>query len=273
MKNCTSCPRKCEINREKEAGLCRAMWEPMVASVMIHHWEERPISGFNGSGTIFFAGCNLHCVFCQNYDISQSANGKKMTTRELADCFMDLERRGVHNINLVSPSHFVPQIIEAIIYAKENGIKIPFLYNSGGYDSLSSIQLLDGLIDIYMPDLKYASNSPGQRYSNVPDYFDIASVAIKEMYKQVGAPEMHNTVMQRGLLIRHLVLPGFDNDSIAIMNWIKANTPLAGISLLKQYSPQYMAGKYNEINRRPTKDEYNTIITHIKSIGLSGNLV
>ena len=273
MKICMSCPRECNINRKEEAGMCRAMWEPVVASIMVHHWEERPISGYNGSGTIFFAGCNLHCVFCQNHDISQSANGVTMTIRALADNFLKLEKKGVHNINLVSPSHFVPQIIKAIKYAKDDGIGIPFLYNSGGYDSLSMLHQLDGLIDIYMPDFKYASDNLGQRYSNVPDYYQVASAAIKEMYKQVGAPVIQSGVMQKGLLIRHLVLPGLSDDSIEIMNRIKANTPLAGISLLAQYNPQYMAKKHDEINRRPTNSEYQSILSHIQSIGLDANVV
>jgi len=273
MKSCISCPRECDIDREKEAGMCRVLRDPMVASVMIHHWEERPISGKNGSGTVFFAGCNLHCVFCQNYDISQFANGTKKTPRQLADIFIDLEKKGAHNVNLVTPSHFVLQIIEAIKYAKDDGVSIPILYNTGGYDSLSSLRQLNGLIDIYMPDFKYASDSLGQRYSNAPNYFRIASVAISEMYKQVGAPVMLNGLMKKGLLIRHLILPGLNDDSIEVMNWIKANTPLAGISLLKQYNPQYRAKNYDELNCRPTNNEFDAVISHINSIGLGENLV
>jgi len=240
----------------------------VVANVMVHRGEEPIISGNRGSGTIFFAGCNLGCVFCQNYDISQHCFGKETTPAELAETFIELEKRGVHNVNLVTPGHFVPPIVEAIKLAKESGIKIPFVYNSNGYDSLVSLMSLDGLIDIYMPDLKYASDTYGQRYSNVPDYFSVASIALKEMYRQVGMPVIKNGVMQRGLLIRHLVMPGLLEDSITILDWIKENTPTAIVNVMPQYRPEYKAAKYPEINRRPTSTEFQKVVDHLEELGL-----
>jgi len=235
---------------------------------MAHRGEEPPISGNRGSGTVFFSGCNLNCIFCQNHDISQEVNGESKTADELADIFLSLEKKGVHNINLVTPSHFVPPIAEAIKRSKEHGIKIPFIYNTGGYDAIPSLQLMEGLIDIYMPDMKYGSDFLGQRYSNVPDYFSIASKALLEMHRQVGTPVYKNGIMQRGLFIRHLVLPGLSDDSIAILDWIKANVPLAGVSLMAQYSPQFNAYKCKEINRRLTSNEYQKVASHFKNIGL-----
>jgi len=276
METCEICPRQCKVDRKIETGFCKVLQTPLVASAMVHMWEEPPISGKRGSGTVFFAGCNLGCVFCQNYDISQEATGVEMSPGELAETFMELEKRGVHNINLVTPSHFVPQLAEAIKLAKKDGINIPFVYNSSGYDAASSLQLMDGLIDIYLPDLKYSTDSLGRRYSGVPDYFTVAAKALKEMYRQVGAPVLQNGIMQKGLLIRHLVLPGLSKDSLAILDWIKANTPLAGISLLAQYRPAHKvgkAGKFEEINRRPAAQEIREVESRIKALGLDRNIV
>lgn len=267
-KECTICPRQCKVDRITVRGSCKALWNPVVASVMVHFGEETPISGKNGSGTVFFAGCNLNCVFCQNHEISQNVIGSEMTPRELAKTFMELEKKGVHNINLVTPSHFVPQIVEAIKTAKSEGIKIPFIYNSSGYDAISSLRLMEGFVDIYMPDLKYSTDDLGQRYSNVPDYFSVASQAIMEMYRQVGAPLNRDGIMQKGLLIRHLLLPGLSEDSIAVLDWIKANTPMASISLLAQYSPVYRAGECKEINRFLMAYEVHSVKSYLKKIGL-----
>jgi putative pyruvate formate lyase activating enzyme len=196
-----------------------------------------------------------------------------MSAMELAETFMALEKQGVHNINLVTPSHIVPLIKEAIKHAKLEGIKLPFVYNSGGYDAISSLRLMEGLVDIYMPDLKYAADDLGLCYSNVPDYFSVASLALPEMYRQVGAPVICGGVMKKGLLIRHLVLPGLSGDSLAVLDWIKANTPLAGVSLLAQYTPAYMAGKFKEINRRLTAHEYRSAASHLTAIGLNERFI
>jgi len=241
---------------------------PVIASVMVHPGEEPVISGSRGSGTIFFAGCNLGCVFCQNHDISQACNGNEVTPSELADVFLRLEMQAVHNVNLVTPVHFVPQIAEAVKLAKDKGIMIPFVYNSNGYDALQSLQLMDGLIDVYMPDLKYADNVHGQRYSNVPDYFSVASKALLEMYRQVGDPVIQRGVMQKGLLIRHLVMPGLSKDSMAVLDWIKANVPSALVNLMDQYRPAYLADEFAEINRRLTPAEYRQAADYFSELGL-----
>ena len=269
MRICKICPRHCEIDRSAESGLCNTKWTPLISSVMIHRGEEPPISGTRGSGAIFFSGCNLNCVFCQNHDISQTGSGTATTVLELVDIIHSLERRGVHNINLVTPSHFAPQIAEAIKLSKKQGVKVPFIYNSSGYDAAASLKLMEGLIEIYMPDMKYASDALGQRYSNVPDYFTIASQALQEMYRQVGPPAYEGGIMKKGMFIRHLVLPNHTDDSIAVLNWIKLNMPLAGVSLLAQYSPQFNASMHEEINRRLTSDEYRRVASHFKSIGLN----
>jgi len=268
IQECTICPRQCKIDRMTTRGSCKVLWNPVVASIMVHFGEEPPISGKRGSGTIFFSGCSLNCVFCQNHEISQNTIGSDMTIRELAKAFMELERKSVHNINLVTPSHFVPQIAEAIKIAKNEGIKIPFIYNSGGYDTISSLRLMEGLVDIYMPDLKYSTDDLGERYSNVPDYFSVASQAIREMYRQVGAPLNRDGIMQKGLLIRHLLLPDLNENSIAVLDWIKTNTPMAGVSLLAQYSPAYRVSEYKEINRRLMAYEFHSVASHLKKIGL-----
>ena len=269
MSTCKICPRHCKIDRNTEKGLCKTKLNPVVSSVMVHRGEEPPISGSKGSGTVFFSGCNLNCVFCQNHDISQTGSGTAVTIDELVDIFHSLEYKGVHNINLVTPSHFAPSIAKAIKRSKKQGVKVPFLYNSSGYDATSSLKLMEGLIDIYMPDMKYGSDVLGQRYSNVPDYFTVATQALQDMYRQVGAPVYESGIMQKGLFIRHLVLPSQSSDSIAVLEWIKLNTPLAGVSLLAQYSPQYKANKFEEINRRLTSEEYRRVVSHFKSLNLN----
>jgi len=268
IEKCSICPRKCNADRNLREGLCKAPWEPVVASVMAHRGEERIISGSRGSGTVFFAGCNLSCVFCQNYDISQQCYGDTVSVDGLSEIFMKLEREGVHNINLVTPSHFVIPIAEAIKQAKEKGIKIPFVYNSNGYDSIEALQMMDGLIDIYMPDFKYANNSNGFRYSGVPDYFTVATKALREMYKQAGEPVIKNGIMQKGVLIRHLVMPGLSEDSFAVLSWIKANLPNVLINLMDQYRPEYRADDFKEIDRRLIPSEFYMVEEHFRQLGL-----
>ena len=269
MDICTMCPRNCKADRISKMGFCKAPLNPVVASVMVHRGEEPIISGSRGSGTIFFSGCNLGCVFCQNYDISQYCSGKELTVPKLAETFITLEMQRVHNVNLVTPSHFAHPIAEAIKYAKDKGIRIPFVYNSNGYDAIQSLKMMDGLIDIYMPDLKYANDALGSQYSNVPDYFSVASLALIEMSRQVGEPLIKDGVMQRGVLIRHLVMPGLQADSFAVLDWIKANVPNAIVNIMPQYRPEYQAAKYPEINRRPTDSEYRAVVAYLNKLGLS----
>ena len=265
---CSICPRKCNADRNLREGFCKVPWEPVVASVMAHRGEEQVISGSRGSGTVFFNGCNLGCVFCQNYDISQQCYGDIVSVDELSEILMKLEREGVHNINLVTPSHFTDSIAEAIILAKGKGIKIPFVYNSNGYDSIESLQLMEGLIDIYMPDFKYANNTNGFRYSGVSDYFTVVKQALREMYRQVGGVVINGGIMQKGVLIRHLVMPGLTEDSFAVLNWIKANLPDVLINLMDQYRPAYRADDFKGINRRLLPSEFYTVEKHFRQLGL-----
>ena len=266
--NCTICPRKCDVDRISKHGHCKTPLDPVVYSALIHHGEESMISGYRGSGTVFFSGCNLTCVFCQNHDISQNGDGTVLTVPELAEVFLKLEKRGVHNINLVTPSHFVPPIVNAIKLAKEKGIGIPFVYNTNGYDAITSFEALDGLIDIYMPDLKFADDTLGLRYVGVVDYFTVAQKALTEMYRQVGEPIIKNGVMERGVLIRHLVMPGLHEDSIKVLDWIKENLPNAIINLMDQYRPAYKTKEYKEINRRLKNSEYRLVVEHLLELGL-----
>ena len=265
---CSICPRKCNADRNIREGYCKAPWEPVIASVMAHRGEERIISGSRGSGTVFFAGCNLSCVFCQNYDISQQCNGNIVSTDELSEIFIKLERSGAHNINLVTPSHFVIAIADAIKHAKDKGIMLPFIYNSNGYDSIESLRLMDGLIDIYMPDLKYAHNTNGFHYSCVPDYFTVASQALLEMQRQVGKPVVENGLMKKGVLIRHLVMPNLSEDAYAVLEWIKENTPTALVNLMNQYRPAYRAGEFDEINRSLLRHEFELAEIRFKQLNL-----
>jgi len=265
---CSICPRKCEADRNLREGFCKAPWKPVIASVMAHRGEERVISGTRGSGTVFFAGCNMGCVFCQNYDISQLCVGRTVSTGELTNIFLGLEQDGVHNINLVTPSHFANRIAEAIKLAKEKGIKIPFVYNSNGYDSTESLQMMEGLIDIYIPDFKYANNTLGFKYSGVSDYFTVASKALREMYRQVGDPVVENGLMKRGVLMRHLVMPNLTDDSFAVLSWIKTNTPNVLINLMDQYRPAYRAGEFDEINRKLKPSEFGIVENHFRQFNL-----
>ena len=248
--------------------MCKSPLDVVVHGSMVHGGEESVISGIKGSGTVFFAGCNLSCVFCQNHDISQNCNGTVLTVSQLAEVFLKLEKSGVHNVNLVTPGHFVPPIASAIKLARENGIGIPFVYNTNGYDALTSLAMMDGLIDIYMPDLKFADDALGLRYLGVQDYFSVAQMALAEMYRQVGKPVIIRGIMQKGVLIRHLAMPGLNDDSVKALNWIKENTPHAIVNLMDQYHPAYRAREYKEINRRITAAEYQMVHGYLSKLGL-----
>ena len=268
MNNCMVCPRNCAVDRIHELGYCKAPLDAVICVSMVHTGEEQIISGNRGSGTVFFMGCNLGCVFCQNYDISQSCDGAPINPSQLADIFIRLETEGVHNINLVTPGHFVPPIAEAIKLAKEKGINIPFIYNSNGYDAQGSLEMMNGLIDIYMPDLKYADDALGLRYSDVPDYFTVARKALLEMYAQAGPPVIKHGIMQKGVLVRHLVMPKHIADSMAVLDWIKANMPLSVVNLMSQYRPAYRAWEHRGINRPLTVSEYQSISVYFSKLGL-----
>ena len=272
MEKCSICPRRCGVNRLKgQVGFCKAGLLPMVSSFHGHFGEEPPISGRNGSGTIFFTHCSLRCVFCQNYPISQLSQGKEVSVKELAEMMLKLEREGCHNINFVTPTHYMPQILEAVFIAKEKGLKIPLVYNCGGYESMEALEILDGIIDIYMPDMKYSSDAAAKKYSNAPDYFKINKAAVKEMYRQVGGLKIEKGIAKRGLLIRHLVLPGDLAGSQKIFEFIADElSPDIYVNIMAQYYPCHLAFKFPEISRRIRHAEYMEALRIAKEKGLSG---
>ncbi len=272
LKECIVCPRKCKVNRLKgEIGFCGIGSNPRVASYNVHHGEEPPISGTKGSGTIFFSGCNLRCLYCQNFPISQIRHGKEIGTEELADMMLYLQSKGCHNINFVTPSHVVPQIIQALSFAWEKGFELPLVYNTSGYDSLQSLQLLDGIIDIYLPDMRYSDNSAAKQLSGVDDYVEVNRRAIKEMYRQVGnLVAGDNGIAQKGLIIRHLILPNNLAGSEKTFKFIRQEiSEEAYLSLLGQYFPSFKAGECVLIDRKITPVEYESAVESFFESGLS----
>lgn len=271
LESCRLCPRKCGINRLKgEIGFCKAGLKPMVSSFHAHFGEEPPISGNRGSGTIFFTHCSLRCVFCQNYPISQLAEGREVGIEGLAGMMLELQGQGCHNINFVTPTHYMPQILEAVFLAKGKGLKLPLVYNCGGYESLEALMILDGIIDIYMPDMKYSENTPAKKYSAASDYFEISKKAVKEMHCQAGNLKIEKGVAERGLLIRHLVLPEGLSGSKRIFDFIvKELSPDTYVNIMAQYYPCHLAYKFPELSRRITHREYMDTIRLAKKAGLS----
>jgi len=261
LESCRVCPRECGVNRLKneKLGFCRSGLSPVVSSVSPHHGEEPPISGARGSGTIFFANCNLKCVYCQNYPISQMGNGAERTPGELACQMLWLQEQGCHNLNLVTPTHFMPQILKALGIAKERAFNLPVLYNTSGYESLEALRLLDGIVDIYLPDMRYSDNAAAMKYSVAPDYPEINRTAIREMFRQVGDLVLdENGLAQRGLIIRHLVLPGGLSGTEEVMKFLSEEVSKdVYISLMSQYFPAYKANENREINRRINEKEYD----------------
>lgn len=276
MKHCTICPRNCGANRYKgEKGYCNAGYFAKCALASIHHWEEPPISGHKGSGTVFFSHCNLNCVFCQNHTISEQGFGKEITEEHLSDIFLSQQKKGVHNINLVSPTHFIPQIKQALLLAKQKGLSIPVVYNTNAYEKVESLKLLEGLIDIYLPDFKYISPEYSKRYSIAQNYAEYAKKAILEMKRQQPTTVFDkNGILQKGIIIRHLVLPNCYKDSFEILKWIKQNIGEdTYISLLNQYTPMYKAAQYKEISRKLTTLEYQKVVNYFFEIGLKNGFM
>lgn len=272
LESCHLCPRKCGINRLKnELGACRTGKNAIVSSYFLHHGEEPPISGTNGSGTIFFTYCCLNCVYCQNYKLSQEGEGREAKNEEIASFMLKLQHQGAHNINLVAPTHIIPQILKSLFIAIKKGFKTPLVYNTGGYELLSSLELLDGVIDIYLPDMRYADNQFGQKYSNAKDYPAHNQAAIKEMQRQVGDAQINSSgIIEKGLIIRHLVLPNSISGTEAILSFIKNEVSTqAHISLMSQYFPCYKTGKYPELNRKISHEEYQKAIDAMTELGLS----
>ena len=271
LEDCHLCPRNCRVNRFKgEKGVCRVGSLPMVSSFHAHFGEEKPLVGRYGSGTIFLTYCNLKCLFCQNYDISHLGEGREVSLKELGDMMISLMRQGCHNINFVTPTHQTAQIVSALPYAIERGLGIPLVYNCGGYEFLETIKLLDGIFDIYMPDFKYGSNESAKKLSAAPDYVEITKVAIKEMHKQVGDLKMDKRgIAERGLLIRHLVLPeglaGTWEVMKFIVNEISKNTY---VNIMDQYRPCYKAFEHPPMDRRITGEEFEEAVRIAREEGL-----
>lgn len=259
LDSCILCGHYCKVNRNKgETGFCRTGNKLKVSSFGAHHGEEEPISGRRGSGTIFLTNCNLGCVFCQNYDISQLGEGSLYTVQKLASIMLHLQNAGCHNINLVTPTHQTPMLLDAIYAAAEKGLHIPLVWNCGGYESTEVLSILDGLVDIYMPDFKYWDDEPALMYSKAPHYGETARAAIKEMHRQTGDLVMDQKgTAYRGLLIRHLILPENLAGTISLVNWLKNEiSPNTYINIMSQYHPCYNAFHYEKINRRPKNSEF-----------------
>lgn len=276
LEKCKICPHNCGINRlNGNIGRCKSNGNIKLAMASIHNFEEPCISGENGSGTVFFSNCNLNCVFCQNYKISQQGLGREISIEELAEIFIDEQNKNAENINLVTPTMYVYHIIEAIKIARNKGLKIPIVYNSNGYENVETIKKLKGYIDIYLPDLKYYDDDLAFKYSGVKNYFENATSAIKEMYNQVGSPVLdENGMMKKGLIIRHLVLPNNLQNSKDVLKWINDNIDKkVFVSVMAQYFPTNKAKDFPEINRKLTKEEYEEIENYLYSLDLDNGYI
>lgn len=271
LEQCMLCPHNCKVNRlNGEVGRCKCSNKIKIALVSLHKFEEPCISGENGSGTIFFSNCNLNCMFCQNYEISHQGKGYEITIEELAKIFIEQQKNGAHNINLVTPTMYVVQIIEALKIAKKDGLNIPIIYNTSSYENVETIKMLKGYIDVYLPDLKYYSNDLCKKYSKVNNYFENATKAIQEMYTQVGKPIFNeNGMIIKGVIIRHLILPNYIQNTKNILKWIKENMPEdVYISIMTQYFPAYKAIEDDKINRKINRKEYKCVENYLYLLNL-----
>lgn len=265
--HCTLCPRRCGVDRTRgQLGFCKMPGQIHAARAGVHYWEEPVISGSFGSGAVFFSGCTLKCAFCQNYDISQENFGKPLTSAELRAAFERLIDEGVQNINLVTPTHFLPDILPAL----EPKLPVPVVYNCGGYESVETLRQLEGKIDVYLPDFKYSDNALAKKLSSAPDYFETASAAILEMYRQVGKPVLEDDEMKRGVLVRHLVLPGCVDNSLGVLDWVAEHFRSGDIlfSLMSQYVPMGRAAEMPPFDRRITELEYDSVLSYMMLLGI-----
>jgi len=273
LADCTLCPRDCHVDRRRTTAgaVCRTGARAVVASYGAHHGEEDPLRGWRGSGTIFFSWCNLRCVYCQNWDISQKGVGRDVEPEELAGMMLELQAAGCHNINLVTPSHVVAQIVAAVYEAARHGLRLPIVYNTGGYDALDALALLDGIVDIYMPDMKYGDALLARRYSKVPNYVEVNQAAVREMHRQVGDLVLdEDGIAQRGLLVRHLVLPNGLGGTEAVLAFLAEQiSPRTYLNLMDQYRPCYRADEYPELDRRVTAAEYAAALAAAAGLGLT----
>lgn len=276
LQHCTLCPRACGINRESgHMGYCHEAAEIVIGRAALHHWEEPCISGEKGSGAVFFAGCNMGCIFCQNYNLSRGKQGKPVSIERLSNIFLELQNQGAHNINLVTPTHYALPIIDALKSAKEKGLVIPIIYNCSGYESVQVLKKLEGLIDIYLPDCKYHAEELAKKYSHAPRYFEYAKLAIEEMVRQVGKPRFdEDGMMQKGVMVRHLMLPGQLSDSKAIIKYLyQTYKDYIYISLMNQYTPLPQVTNYPELNRRVTERAYNKLIDYALDLGVENGFI
>ncbi len=279
MAVCTLCPRNCGISRRPgDTGICGQTYEIKVARAALHFWEEPCISGEKGSGAVFFSGCPLHCVFCQNKSIAHGNAGKVVSTGRLAEIFLELQEQGANNINLVTAGHFAPQVAQALEAAKSQGLAIPIVYNTGSYEKAEVLRSLEGLVDIYLPDFKYMDAALGRKYSHVRDYPEVAKAAVAEMVRQTGpavfAERGGQTLMERGTIVRHLVLPGCVRDARAVIRYLYGtygNTIF--ISILNQFTPRPLLADYPELNRKITQREYDAVVDYAIGLGVENGFI
>ena len=274
--SCTLCPRDCRVNRlHGELGLCHAGYQLTVAAAFPHFGEEPPLSGDRGSGAVFVSWCNLLCQFCQSWEVNHRGEGVPVSPRELADIMLDLQSRGCHNIDFITPTHYVPQLIAALPYAVEHGFRLPLVYNCGGYESLEAIQLLDGIVDIYLPDIKFLDAGASERYlDGAADYPEVVRAVVKEMHRQVGDLMVDaRGIARRGLIVRHLVMPGMTQDSAMVLRFIADElSPQTYVNIMDQYRPCFQAARSPEIARRTTRAEHRTVVETAYRIGLRRGL-
>lgn len=269
LKKCNLCPRNCGVNRYESLGFCKASDKVKVAYYSLHQWEEPVISGINGSGTVFFSNCNLKCIFCQNKKISTLGYGKEISNERLKEIFLELQAKGAHNINLVTPTHYVPQIVEVLKEAKTAGLNIPIVYNTSSYENVSTIMLLEGIVDVYLADLKYFDDSLGCKYSKCENYFEVAKAAIEAMYEQVGKFEIVDDLIVKGVIVRVLVLPGHTDDSKNLIKYLYetyGNNII--ISIMNQYTPVEVIDKYPNLNRKVSDEEYEDVTNFAVELGV-----
>lgn len=276
---CDLCPRKCLVDRKKgEKGICGQTENLKVARAALHFWEEPCISGDAGSGTVFFSGCPLHCVFCQNENIANGTVGKEISLERLVDIFLELQEKRANNINLVTPGHFVPQIVKALDQARKEGLTLPVVYNTSSYETVDTIKMLEGYVDIYLPDFKYMSPGLSKKYSHAPDYAEVAKAAIAEMVRQTGKAVFVNgdedNLLLRGTIVRHLTLPGCMEDSMQILKYLhETYGDMIYISIMNQFTPLSNLEKYPELNRRITDEEYETLVDYAIEIGIENGFI
>lgn len=273
---CLVCPRQCGVDRQKQNGFCGVPEQMAVARAFLHMWEEPCISGTRGSGTIFFSGCNLKCIYCQNYQISQQSYGKVISMERLSQIILELIEKGAHNINLVNPSHYIKPIRQVLSSLKSRSLlTVPVVYNSNGYETVEALKWMDGLVDVYLPDMKYFTGKAAEKYSRAKDYPEVSRGAILEMYRQVGSPVLDGSgLIKKGLIIRNLILPGHTRESIYILDWIAENLPKSVyVSLMSQYTPYFDAHKCPEINRPITRFEYEKVVSHLNKLGFENGYI